>query len=132
MSEPARALVVASSEALRILIGDAVRRAAASCGRTVDVAEVADGYSALARTSRETFDFVIADLDLPVLPADELIRLLRARPEQASLPFVAVGADASDDVPRLLGDAAFTPSPFTPDAIRTALARAGFRFGEDT
>jgi CheY-like chemotaxis protein len=132
MSAPALALVVASSEALRILIGDALRSAAASRGYTVDVVEVADGFFALARSSRETFDFVIGDLDLPVLPADELIRLLRARPEQASLPFVAVCADASEEDPRLPGGAALAPSPFTPEAILAALARAGFQFGEDT
>lgn len=131
-SEPVRALVVAPSEALRILIGDALRSVAASYGRTLDVAEVADGFLALARIGRESFDFVIVDLDLPVLPADELIRFLRARPEQASLPVVAVGADASEGDARLLGGAALAPSPFTPEILLAALARAGFRFGEDS
>ena len=130
--EPARALVVAPSEALRVLVGDALRGAAASCRSTVEITEVVDGFLALARIGREKFDFVIADVDLPVLPADELIRYLRARPEQAWLPVVAVGGDASEREYRLPGGAALAPSPFTPEALRAALARAGFRFDGDS
>ena len=132
MSGPARALVVAPSEALRVLVGDALRGAASSCGSAVEVTEVADGFLALARIGRESFDLVVADADLPVLPADELIRYLRARPEQASLPVVVVGADASEREFRLPGGAALAPSPFTPEALRAALARAGFRFDGDS
>jgi two-component system, chemotaxis family, chemotaxis protein CheY len=131
MPEPARALVVARSEALRILVGDALRSVAAACGSAVEVTEVADGFLALGRVGRERFDFVITDVDLPVLPADELIRYLRARPEQASVPIVAVGAGAPEGDSRLPGGAALAPSPFTADALRSALARAGFRFEGD-
>lgn len=131
MPPPARVLVVAPSEALRILIGDALRAAAAASGSTVEVTEVPDGFLALARIGRERFDLLVADVDLPVLPADELIRYLRARPEQALLPVVAVGADASAGDSRLPGGAALAPSPFTAENLRSALARAGFRFQGD-
>ena len=130
MPEPVRALVVAPSEALRILINDALRDAAASYGRGVEVTEVADGFFALSRIGRGTFDLVIADADLPVLGTDELVQLLRARPEQASLPFVAVGAEASEEGTRLPVGATLLPSPFTPEALREALSLAGFRFEE--
>jgi CheY-like chemotaxis protein len=130
--EPARALVVAPSEALRILVADALRSAAAASGETVEVTQVADGFLALARIGRERFDLVITDVDLPVLTADEMIRYLRARPEQASLPVLAVGADASTGDSRLPGGAALLSSPFTAAELRTALARAGFRFEGDS
>jgi len=93
----------------------------------VETTEAADGFEALAHAARERFDLVVTDLDLPVLPGEELIRLLRSRPEQASLAMVAVaGGDPEEAGARLSGSAALATAPFTAETLARALARAGF------
>jgi CheY-like chemotaxis protein len=127
MPDPFRALVVAQSETFRLLVAAALRDLASPAGRRAETAEAADGFEALARAARERFDIVVTDLDLPVLPGEELIRLLRSRPEQASLPVVAVAwGDPEEGLTRLSGSAALASAPFTAETLAQALARAGF------
>ena len=127
MPDPFRALVVAQSETFRLLVAAALRDLASPASRRAETAEAADGFEALARAARERFDIVVTDLDLPVLPGEELIRLLRSRPEQASLPVVAVAwGDPEEGLKRLSGSAALASAPFTAETLAQALARAGF------
>ncbi len=62
------------------------------------VTEAADGFEALSLLPRHPFDLVRTDINMPTLSGLELIRLIRARPEQKSLPIIAISTerDAED------------------------------------
>jgi len=60
----------------------------------VIVATACDGYEALEKLQRDEFDAVLMDCQMPVLDGYATTRALRALPRFASLPVIAMTADA--------------------------------------
>lgn len=91
-------LVVDDSGPARLLIRQALDGWARRTGRRVEVVEAENGFEALRELPRATFDLVLTDVNMPTLSGLELIRMIRARPEQGGLPVVAVSTerDAED------------------------------------
>jgi CheY-like chemotaxis protein len=60
---------------------------------------VADGLAALNFLENESPDLVVVDVDLPLLPGDELLREMGARPDLRHIPAIVVtGADIHPDL----------------------------------
>lgn len=119
-SAPLRVLVVDDSSPARLLIVEALEASARKQGRDLVVAEATDGFEALRLLPRRPFDLVLTDVNMPVLSGLELIRLIRARPEQRSLPIVAISTErAAEDADRarLAGADGYIGKPFEPETL---------------
>jgi CheY-like chemotaxis protein len=65
-----------------------------------DVREANDGREALDCLAEFHPDLVLTDLMMPVMDGVELIRRIHAEPETATLPIVAITADATEQAER--------------------------------
>ena len=94
-------LVVDDSGPARLLIRQALQAWARRTAQTVEVVEAENGFEALRELPRAPFDLVLTDVNMPTLSGLELIRMIRARPEQRGLAVVAVSTERdADDLAR--------------------------------
>ena len=70
-----------------------------------DVKEVNDGREALDCLADYRPDLVLTDLMMPVMGGVELITHIRADPDYAGLPIVAITADATDKAAQMARNA---------------------------
>jgi DNA-binding response OmpR family regulator len=91
MSRVPRILVVEDEQDIAALIKHALER---SGDAQVDIA--ASGDTALRAVSDCAPDLVILDINLPVVNGAEVCRMIRARPESASLPIIILTARTSE------------------------------------
>jgi CheY-like chemotaxis protein len=129
---PLSVLVVLSSAPLRLLAIAALREALGPSGRSLNVVEAESAFEALWLLGRGRPALALVALDLPVVSGDELVALLRARPEHRGLPVVGV-APASDEGAAAraaaAGAAALLRTPFDAPDVAAALAAAGVSRG---
>ena len=95
-----------------------------SAGATVCIAQ--NGGEALDLLRQESFNCVLMDLQMPVLDGYAATRQIRARPELAHMPVIAMTANVSDeDRARCLaaGMDDFISKPFKPDTFYAVIAR---------
>ncbi len=85
-----RVLLVEDAPFLRYAFGRLLRM------QGYDVKEANDGQEALDCLADFRPDLVLTDLMMPVMGGVELIAQIRANPETASLPVVAITADATE------------------------------------
>jgi CheY-like chemotaxis protein len=103
-----RILLVEDAPFLRYAFGRLLRM------HGFEVKEANDGREALACVPKFRPQLVVTDLIMPGMDGIELIRRLRADPETAGLPVVAITGDASDqaaDRARAAGAAEFLAKP---------------------
>ena len=119
MTAPARSrrhvLVVDDSGPARLLIRQALEGWARRTGQRVEVVEAENGFEALRELPRASFDLVLTDVNMPTLSGLELLRMIRARPEQRRLPVVAVSTEREpEDAERALkaGADGYLAKPF--------------------
>jgi len=86
-------LVVDDSGPARLLIRQALEGWARRTGQRIEVVEAENGFEALRELPRAPFDLVLTDVNMPTLSGLELIRMIRARPEQRGLPVVAISTE---------------------------------------
>jgi signal transduction histidine kinase/DNA-binding NarL/FixJ family response regulator len=85
-----------------------------------DVAQASNGQEGLEQAARLRPDLILMDVMMPVMDGLEAIRRIRARPDLAHLPVIAVSASASaEDEARSLaaGASAFVAKPVHIDAM---------------
>jgi CheY-like chemotaxis protein len=90
-----------------------------------DVQVVHDGPAALRTICAHGFDVVFMDIGLPGMDGYEVAQAIRARPELADLPVVAVTGYAEDEARRRSREAGFDEhfvKPVDPDAILAFIA----------
>ncbi len=99
--EPARASEPAkrSLRGLRVLLTDdnAINRQVIKlflAPQGCDIVEATNGKEALDQIAQGDFDLVLLDVHMPVMDGKEAIQRLRASPSWASLPVIALTADA--------------------------------------
>jgi PAS domain S-box-containing protein len=117
-----RLLLVEDNELNRIVATDLLGGVA---GARVDCAE--NGAEALERLSRERYDLVLMDLQMPVMDGLETTARLRREPALAQLPVIAMTAYAmAHDRDRCLavGMNDFVSKPFDPHRLFDVVARA--------
>jgi two-component system cell cycle response regulator DivK len=88
--------------------------------------EATDGASAIAVARREHPDVIIMDLALPGMDGWEASRRLKADPETADIPIIALTAFAmrgDEERAREAGCDAYLSKPCRPQAIRDAVQR---------
>jgi signal transduction histidine kinase/CheY-like chemotaxis protein len=116
----ARILVAEDNEFNQIVIEDLLQR----CGATTTVR--ASGREVLEVLRRERFDVVLMDVQMPEMDGFEATRRLRAIPAFATLPIIAMTANAmAEDRQRCLaaGMDDFETKPIDPDRLYLTLAR---------
>jgi CheY-like chemotaxis protein len=124
---PLQILVVLPTAPLRLLAADALREALARVGCTCATTEAGSAFDALWLLARARPALALVALDLPVVPGDELVALLRTRPEHRDLPVVAVAPASDAGAPgraEAAGAAALLTTPFDVEAVAAALASA--------
>lgn len=103
-----RVLLVEDAPFLRYAFGRLLRL------QGFDVREAHDGQDALACLAEFQPQLVLTDLMMPVMSGLELISQLRARPDMANIPVVAITADATtqaEEQARRAGAADFITKP---------------------
>jgi two-component system sensor histidine kinase/response regulator len=93
-------------------------------GLTVDLAE--DGAVALAAVQQQEFDIVLMDMQMPVMDGVSATRAIRALPQFADLPIVAMTANAMEHDRQLCLEAGMNDvvvKPIEPAALWKALLR---------
>jgi len=116
----ARVLVVDDHKVNREIAAELVRQMG------LEVAAVGDGPAALERLQRERFDCMLLDLTMPGMDGYAVARAVRAMPQQAALPIIAVTANArAEDRERVLaaGMVAHLGKPFEPAELWALIDR---------
>ena len=107
--KPLTFLVVEDSPTMRHLIGFALRRFP-DCR----VIEAVDGAGALRCLAYDKIDFVLTDINMPIMDGLKLVGLLRSNATTRTLPIVIItteGADEDRERGLALGADAYIPKP---------------------
>jgi len=114
----ARTVLVVDDEApIRML----ARRVLEDTG--YQVTEAADGPDAIELLSKgTTLDLLIADLDMPKLGGDEMVRRIRATRPDLKVLYVTGHIDRLMDARQLWEGEAFLEKPFTAAGLREAVS----------
>lgn len=121
-----RVLVVEDEPDVAALIKMTLER-----GGDLDVNVAMTGEDALRHAARQRPDLVVLDLNLPVLDGLEVCRILRTRPQSATVPIIMLTArtSESDRVRGLdIGADDYVSKPFSPRELM-ARVRAALRRG---
>jgi two-component system chemotaxis response regulator CheY len=115
-------LVVDDSKAMRSIVMRAVRQAGFEA---VTFAEAVNGVEALKVIRATPPDLVLADWNMPEMSGIELLKALRAEGNQIKVGFVTSESDpAMRDLAFQTGALFMITKPFTPDALKAAMAQA--------
>ncbi len=118
---PPRILIVDDSPAMQAII---VRILAMAGFEVQGCVRAANGMEALRNLRSVHFDLVLADLNMPVMDGEEMVRAMRSDPRLASVPVVVVSTDSTDaEIRHMLdiGAQDYIAKPFTPENLREVL-----------
>jgi two-component system chemotaxis response regulator CheY len=107
--KPMTFLVVEDSPTMRHLIGFALRRFP-ECR----IIEAVDGADALRRMAYDKIDFVLTDINMPIMDGLKLVGLLRSNASTSTLPIVIITTEGADEDRKrglALGADAYIPKP---------------------
>jgi two-component system chemotaxis response regulator CheY len=121
-----RILIVEDSPAMRTYVRGALE-GAPELGDDLEIVEAASGFDALRLLPRNTYDLVITDINMPDINGLELIRFVRQSAHLRAVALLIISTQSSDrDRARglALGADEFLPKPFTPEQLRSAVAKS--------
>jgi two-component system, chemotaxis family, chemotaxis protein CheY len=122
----ARILIVEDSPAMRTYVRSALE-SAPELGVDVELIEASSGFDALRLLPRSAYDLVITDINMPDINGLELVRFVRqnAHLRRVALLIISTQSSEKDKARALaLGADAFLAKPFTPEGLRSAVARS--------
>ena len=120
-----RILVVEDSASTRAFVRATLESEAGVAG--VEVSEATSGFDALRLLPRGPYDLVITDINMPDINGLELVRFVRQNAHLRKVALLIISTQSSErDKARVmaLGADAFLAKPFTPEALRGAVARS--------
>lgn len=115
-------LIVDDSDVIRSMIAKTLRLAQVP---VANIFEAGNGKEALALLEDTWVDFVLADINMPVMNGAEMITRMRACPDTADIPVIVVSSEGATDRVDALSEAgvcAWVRKPFTPEEIRDVVA----------
>ncbi len=92
----------------------------------VEVQEATSGFDALRLLPRGSYGLVITDINMPDINGLELLRFVRQGPQHRDTAVLVISTMSSErDRERALalGADVFLPKPFSPEALRDAVAK---------
>lgn len=107
-------LCIDDSTTIRLL----VKKTLEPLGYTV--VEADNGQSGLAAAAKGAVDFILVDVNMPVMNGFECVQQLKAQPATAKVPVVFLTTESSDDKKargRQLGVAGWMVKPFEAEAL---------------
>ena len=122
----ARILIVEDSPAMRTYIRSALETAP-ELGDELELVEASSGFDALRLLPRSAYDLVITDINMPDINGLELVRFVRqnAHLQRVALLIISTQSSEKDRARALaLGADAFLAKPFTPELLRSAVAKS--------
>jgi len=116
---PYDVLVVDDSDVTRSMIAKTLQLAnipVAACF------EAANGREALEILDEHWIDLVLADLNMPIMGGDELLRIMRSSRQLIDIPVIVVTSErcSPEKLKSLWKASAYVRKPFTPEEIRDA------------
>lgn len=90
------------------------------------ISEATDGAQAIAAATRENFDLIVTDYNMPLLDGHALVSYLKQTPSTASVPIVMVTTETDSkilDPVRQLGVAAIFPKAFPKEEVGALVDR---------
>lgn len=99
----------------------------------VEVSEAVDGNRALAALKQQHVDLILSDWEMPNMSGEELLRQLRAQPENADMPFIMVTSrgDRNHVVKAVeAGASDYLVKPFTPEELLRKVGKQLARIGK--
>ena len=119
-------LIVDDSGVMRSMILKSLQLAGLPLG---EVYQASNGQEGLDTLDNGWVDLIVADINMPVMNGEEMIRRIRSNDLWAKLPIVVISTEGSEariqELQQL--DAAFIHKPFKPETIRDVVqALTGF------
>ncbi|WP_347329916.1 response regulator [Marinimicrobium locisalis] len=99
----------------------------------VEVSEAVDGNRALAALKQQHVDLILSDWEMPNMSGEELLRHVRAQPENTDIPFIMVTSrgDRSHVVKAVeAGASDYLVKPFTPEELLRKVGKQLTRIGK--
>lgn len=84
------------------------------------VLEAADGQLGLQQASIQPVDFILVDVNMPVMNGFECVKAIKAKPTLSQVPVVFLTTESSDEkktLGRQLGVSGWMVKPFEADAL---------------
>ena len=114
MNRSLTALIADDSASIRLVLSITLRDAG------IEVIEATNGQEALSAAEKQQFDFVITDINMPVMDGVDLIKQLRTLPNYRFTPILTLTNLNSDNIKQQLKDAGATgwvQKPFGPQNL---------------
>jgi two-component system chemotaxis response regulator CheY len=86
-----------------------------------EIHEAADGRQGLQKLKENWIDLVLADINMPVMNGEEMIRQMRQNPETRDVQVIVVSTESSQARIDMLQEeqgTGFVHKPFTPELLR--------------
>jgi two-component system chemotaxis response regulator CheY len=118
-----KVLIVDDSNTMRKIVARSLRQAGFEFEKLL---EAADGQAALEVLAGETVDFVLSDINMPVMDGIEFLRQKNADGQIKGIPVVMITTEAGTDVLNealSLGAVGTIKKPFTPEQVQEVLGK---------
>lgn len=113
-------LVVDDSGVMRTMIIKTIKMSGIELG---EIYQAANGKEGLAVLKNNWIDFVIIDINMPVMNGEEMIDQMLAKPETKDIPKIVISTEGSEKRIERFHEkgAKFIHKPFSPEAIRDTI-----------